>query len=486
MDYFTLKYGLFSDKPDLLHNVPSLQKMKDRFPRYIKRAERAQMMGRTIAREVLLPKVLELDTKCHKDPSYLDWELFKELNKRKALTGFVPEKMGGLGWSALDCFAFIEESFTACVGLSAWYLFNLFGVACAFVEFKPDICIKILQDMVIAQREGKPLSFAWSITEPSAGTDAEDPHAMAKMKPSAFAKKVSGGYLINGRKQFITNGDLAHYVVATICTDPSRPAVESMGTFFVPTTSKGFSVERLEHKCGHKAKHTAALVFDDVFVPDVNVWEEPGRGMRHTREILSITRGVVGVLGLGNARGALERCIQFASQKKVNGHRLIDENWVQIAIADMLKDIMVLRAKCYDFAIALDRLHVFLILENIPAKVALKILPESLLMSESLQAMAKSPWLSKTVSRFKQSLVTDEIVEYFAGQGSALKVAGTDLAMNVSSRVLDITGIEGMAYRYGMEKIYRDAKVSQIYEGTNQANRIDLFLQELGEVAGSC
>jgi alkylation response protein AidB-like acyl-CoA dehydrogenase len=484
MDFFKLKYGLFSDESDLLHNVPSLRKLKDRFPRYVKRAEKAQMFGRKIARELILPKVLELDTKCHKDPSYIDWELFNELNKRKALTGFVPESMGGLGWSALDCFAFGEESFAACVGISAWYLFNLFGVACAFVEFRPEICIKILQDMTKAQYEGRPLSFAWSITEPSAGTDAEDPIAMAKMKPSAYAKKVSGGYVINGRKQFITNGDLAHFVVATICTDPNRPAVESMGTFFISTSTKGFSAERLEHKCGHKAKHTAALVFEDVFVPDDCVWEQPGRGMRHTREILSITRGVVGLLGLGNARGALERCIQFASQKKVNGHRLIDENWVQIAIADMLKDIMIIRTKCYDFAIALDRLHVFRILENLPAKVALKILPGKLLMSESLQSLTSSPWLSKAVSRFKHYLVPDETMEYFAGQGSALKVAGTDLAVNVASRVLDITGIEGMAYRYGMEKIYRDAKVSQIYEGTNQANRIDLFLKEIGEVIG--
>ena len=485
MDFFHLKYGLFSDEPDLLHNVPSLRKLKDRFPRYVKRAEKAQMLGREIAREIILPKVLELDSKCHEDPAYTDWELFNELNKRKALIGFVPEKMGGLGWSALDCIAFAEESLVACVGISAWYLFNFFGAACAFVEFRPEICFKILQDMANAQRQGKPLAFAWAITEPSAGTDAEDPIAMAKMKPSAYARKVSGGYTINGRKQFITNGDLAHYVVATICTDPNRPAVESMGTFFIPKTTKGFSVERIEHKCGHKVKHTAALVFDDVFVPDECVWEEPGRGMRHTREILSITRGFVGLLGLGNARGALERCVQFASQKKVNGHRLIDENWVQIAIADMLKDIMMVRAKCYDFAIALDRLHVFRILENLPVKVALKIIPEKVLMSKSLLSLLGRPWLSKTVSRIKHSLVPDETMEYFAGQGSALKVAGTDLAMNVASRVLDIVGIEGMAYRYGMEKIYRDAKVSQIYEGTNQANRIDLFLKEIGEVIGS-
>jgi alkylation response protein AidB-like acyl-CoA dehydrogenase len=258
-----------------------------------------------------------------------------------------------------------------------------------------------------------------------------------------------------------------------------------MGTFFIPTTTKGFSVERIEHKCGHKAKHTAALVFDDMFVPDKFVWEAPGRGMRHTREILSVTRGFVGLLGLGNARGALERCIQFTSQKKVNGHRLIDENWVQIAIADMLKDIMIIRAKCYDFAIALDRLHVFRILENVPIKSALKCMPEKLLMGESLQALAGNAWISKSVSKFKHSLVKDEMIEYFASQGSALKVAGTDLAMRVSSRVLDIVGMEGMAYNFGMEKIYRDAKVSQIYEGTNQANLIDLYLHEIEEVIGS-
>jgi len=257
------------------------------------------------------------------------------------------------------------------------------------------------------------------------------------------------------------------------------------GHLFIPTTTKGFAAERLEHKCGHKAKHTAALVFEDVFVPDEYVWEEPGRGVRHTREILSITRGVVGVLGLGNARGALERCIQFAAQKKVNGHRLIDENWVQIAIGDMMKDIMMVRAKSYDFAIALDRMHVFHILENLPVKAALKILPESLLMSESLQTLVSKPWLSKMISRFKHDLVPDETIKYFASQGSALKVAGTDLAMDVASRVLDITGIEGMDYHYGMEKIFRDAKVSQIYEGTNQANRIDLYLQEVAEVIES-
>ncbi len=202
MDFFQKKYGLFSDESNLLHNVPSLRKLKDRFPRYVARAEKSQMLGRKIAREVILPKVLELDTKCHKDPSYVDWQLFEELNKRKALTGFVPEKMGALGWSALDCFAFAEESLAACVGITAWYIFNLFGVACSFVEFNPGICVKVLQDMVHAQNAGKPIWFAWSITEPSAGTDAEDPHCHVHDETLCL-REESIGWLLHQWKKTI-------------------------------------------------------------------------------------------------------------------------------------------------------------------------------------------------------------------------------------------------------------------------------------------
>jgi alkylation response protein AidB-like acyl-CoA dehydrogenase len=77
-------------------------------------------------------------------------------------------------------------------------------------------------------------------------------------------------------------------------------------------------------------------------------------------------------------------------------------------------------------------------------------------------------------------LLTDEVVEQFVKEGSAVKVAGTNLAVQVASRVLDIVGLEGMSYRYGMEKCFRDAKVTQIYEGTNQANLLDLFHAEIG------
>jgi len=117
--------------------------------------------------------------------------------------------------------------------------------------------------------------------------------------------------------------------------------------------------------------------------------------------------------------------------------------------------------------------------ELLPVKLSFKYLPRKVLQSNSLLALAGSSLVSNAGNRVKRKLVTDDVVEKFVKEGAAVKVAGTDLAMNVSSRVLDIVGLEGMSYRYGMEKCFRDAKVTQIYEGSNQANRIDLFHGEI-------
>ncbi len=481
MDYFQLKYGLLAEAPDLLEACPSLGKLKQKCPEYIEKAEDDQKLARKFARDEILPRALGIDSECSKNPQYVDWELWRKANREKLTVAFIPEKMGGLGCTSLGASALIEELSCACAPSAANILFNNFGLLGAMVESRTGILMTVINQMVEAQRHDKVLFWSWAITEPSAGTDVEDARAMATMKPSAYAEKVAGGYRINGTKCFITNGSLATYVIATICLDRSNP-LESMATFLVPTSTEGFSVGKVERKCGQKASQTAELVFEDVFVPEENMWEPPGRGLRHTREILSTTRGFVGTLGLGIARGALERCVQFAYQKKIGGHRLIDEDWVQIAIADLMKDIKTVRAACINFAVAVDTYHAIRMFDALPVKLSMKLLPEKLLQSDSVLALAQSSLISNAGSKMKKDLVTDEVVETFVKEGAAVKVAGTDLAMNVSSRVLDIVGLEGMAYRYGMEKCFRDAKVTQIFEGTNQANRIDLFHGEIGKL----
>ncbi|MEW5735657.1 MAG: acyl-CoA dehydrogenase family protein [Thermodesulfobacteriota bacterium] len=478
-----IRFGLHSPEPDLLEVAPMLRKWRERFPDYIDGAVQARAQARRIAREIVLPGSLELDQRCAADPAYADWDLWRRLNKEKLGICILPKKIGGLGWSILGLFAALEEMVAADVSTTAFLMFNLFGPVCAFVEFAPEVCLPLLRDLVSAQSEERPLFFAWALTEPNCGTDNLNEDALATQRPSVSVKRTEGGYIVNGVKHFISNGSHAHHIVLVLPTDSERPR-ETFSVFHVPSSAKGFSVGRIEKKMGHRAKHTAEILFKDVFVPDRDVWEQPGRGWRHTMEVLAISTGAVGMLGVGLARGALERCISYCCNTRAGGKRLIDENWVRIEIAGMLSQIMAVRAKCLDFAVGADAMLATSLLEKPLVKAALGIVPAGLLLSEPLSALASHKNLSALVRQFKHSCVPDETVAYFKGQGGAVKVAGTDLCVDVSARVLDIVGLDGAAHEHGMEKVFRDAKVTQIYEGTNQVNLLGLFQEEIARRAG--
>jgi acyl-CoA dehydrogenase len=472
-------YTYMGSDGDLLEYSPMLKVMKKKFPSYVKQAEDAQRVGRRFAREVIAPVALEVDAKCAEDPTYMDWDFYGKAMQEHIPTAYVPVKMGGRGWGGLGLFLFVEEGCAACVGLTAQIVFNMFGFLCACVDFLPGILISMIKEMVEEEAKGNPVFFGWAITEPSSGTDSEHPAAMRTMRPSIEAKRSNGGYLVNGRKHFITNGDLANYVVFNAPVDRSRP-LETDATFFLDTKTPGFSIGRIENKCGHKAKHTAELVFEDVFLPEENVWAPPGQGMDHTLEILSTTRGAVAALALGNARGVTEATVRYASEKKVGGHRLIDEQWVQFELADIMKDVIIVRKAVIDFAVAVDFYHVMKMLNNPIAKTALRITPRSVLMSDKLEEIAGSKLVSSMVSGLKKKQVTDEVKSDFIRHGSAIKAAATDLALRAACVCSDIVGLEGMRREYGIEKRFRDAKVSQIYEGTNETNRLDVFEREVG------
>ncbi|MFP4040249.1 MAG: acyl-CoA dehydrogenase family protein [Desulfosudaceae bacterium] len=473
------EWGLYAPGPDLVHNAPFLEKLKKGFPGYVARAEQAQVYARDIARDIILPKSLELDELCALDPTHVDWELWRQLNRKKAGICLIPEAMGGLGWGFLDMFAAMEELVAADVSTTAFFMFNLFGPVCAFVEFRPDICLAMINDLVSAQRRDEPLFFAWALTEPACGTDNLNEQACRTQRPTFQVRRVQGGYRLDGSKHFISNGSLAKAMIVVAPVDPEKP-LETMACFYVTADSPGFSVGRVEKKMGHRAKQTAQLLFADVFVPDKNVWEKPGRGWRHTMEVLAVSTGAVGMLSLGLARGALERCIRYCRRETHQGRPLIEENRVRLAIADMFSKIMTVRAKLLDFAIGADALLVTRLLDKPYVRTALAVLPERLLLGESLRTLAASPRLAGLVSRFKHAQVPDEVVSWFKAQGACVKVAGSDLAVEVSSRVLDIVGLKGAAHCHGMEKIFRDAKVTQIYEGANQVNLLALFEHEFG------
>jgi len=473
------RYSYMGGDQDLLRYAPVLGILKKKFPAYVKSAEEAQRLSRRFAREVMAPLALEVDGKCAEDPSYVDWDFYRKAMELHIPTSFIPEKLGGRGWSTLDLFAFTEEGCAACFGLTAMIVFNMFGFICACVEFEPAVVLRMIKQMVSEEEKGNPVFFAWAITEPSGGTDAEHPAAMRTMRPSIEARKVEGGYVLNGTKCFITNGNLADFIIVNAPLDRAHP-LETDCTFMVPATSPGFAVGRVEVKCGQKACPTAELLFDDAFVPAENLWAPEGEGMRHTQEILSVTRGGVGAGAVGLARGVVERTVRYASEKKVRGHRLIDEGWVQFALADLMKDIVNLRHAWVDFALSIDFYHVMKMINNPVTDIALRIAPRSVLLSDALEELAGNSLVSSMVVNLKKKIVPPGVIENCIRHGSAIKAAATDLAMHAVSTCADVVGLDGMRRSYGIEKCFRDAKVTQIYEGTNQTNRLDVFEREVG------
>jgi alkylation response protein AidB-like acyl-CoA dehydrogenase len=483
MDDMLLAYGLMRDEPDVLERFPSLHFVKRYFPDYVKGAEESQTFARRFAREQILPRALEVEKRAAHDPNYVDWEYVQEGMRQGFWTMFLPREWGGAGKRALDCYVMGEEMCAADVSLTALLLFNFFGFTAAACAFNPGFLLREVRDMKEAERKGEPLFYAWAITEPSAGTDVEDPDALRRARTSIHAKRVPGGYLVNGRKCFITMGSLAHRIVFNAPTDVRRP-METSATFYVPSDRKGFRVGRVERKCGHKAKPTAELLFEDVFIPEKDCWMKEGTGIEHTLEMLSITRGFVGAVGVGMGRGALERTIQWAHTRKVRGHRLIEEDWVQMAIADMLQLLDAARQGYVAHALAMDAIGLFGLFQRPAVRAALKVLPGQLVREGRLRDALSGDWIHELFLRMKDRLVPKEVVSYFLRIGSASKVMGTDVGMQVASRCLDIVGLDGAACRHGIEKVFRDVKVSQIYEGTNQANRKEIFKEELAKPFG--
>jgi len=474
-----IKYGLFNDESDLLYNAPSLGKLKKRFPQYIKNAEKAQLYGRRLARDVLLPKALETDEKCHEDPTFFDQEVWKAFNDAKINICWLPKEFGGLGWSMLDYAAAAEELLAADIGNASTHLFNGFWIMAVVSDMRLDLFMHAAREIIQANNKKRPVFFSWAVTEPAGGTDNLFKEPCKTGRPTMEIEKMSGGYQLNGSKCFISNGSLAHYVLFAASVDRERP-LETMGCFFVPTDSKGFSVGRVEHKMGQKAFQTAELVLKDVFVPDKNIWVQPGKGMQHTTEILSVTSGSVALNGIAVARGAVEKCIQFACQKKTGGLRLIDENWVQIAIAEMLGEIKAVRSRFYDFVIALDTLHFASLMTKVPMKLAM--IPRELLLTKPCKWITDQKRVSDITSAYKKSIVPEETVNYFKSYSSELKVTGSNLGMKITSRVLDIVGLEGMTRDHGIEKLFRDAKLLQIYDGINQVHSVQHFNDEFRKV----
>jgi butyryl-CoA dehydrogenase len=262
---------------------------------------------------------------------------------------------------------------------------------------------------------------AFALTEPEAGSDA------GSIKTSA--RKEGNYYILNGTKHFITNGGEAEVYIVVAMTNKSKGA-RGASAFIVEKGSKGFSFGKKEDKLGIRASVTSELIFNECKVPAENLLSKEGMGFIVTMKTFDMSRPGVAAQALGIAQGALELAVKYARQRQQFAKSISSFQGIQWMLADMATEIEAARALVYASARMID-------------------------------SGAKD-----------------------VGRDSAMaKLFASDVAMKVTTDALQIFGGYGYMRDYPIEKYIRDAKITQIYEGTNQIQRNIIALALIKDLA---
>jgi alkylation response protein AidB-like acyl-CoA dehydrogenase len=260
--------------------------------------------------------------------------------------------------------------------------------------------------------------IAFALTEAAAGSDV----ASNRMR----AARDGDDYVLSGSKRFITHGSVANVLTAFAVTDPEAGGRRGMSAFIVETDAAGFAAPRVEHKMGIRGSPTAELTFDEVRVPASNRIGDEGDGFKIAMETLDRSRLGIAAQAVGIAQGALDAAIGYAADRRQFGERVVDFQGIQWLLADMATQTEAARQLTYAAAARVD---------------------------------ANAPDLPYWTS-------------------SAKLVAG-DSAMRVTTDAVQVLGGYGYITEYPVERMMRDAKITQLYEGTQQIQRLIVARQLL-------
>jgi len=251
---------------------------------------------------------------------------------------------------------------------------------------------------------------AFGLTESGSGSDA------AAMRTEAVRR--GDKYILNGSKRFITNGGLAQVNSVFTITDRGQ-GTRGISAFIVEKDFPGFSVGRIEEKMGIKGSQTAELIFTDCEVPAENLLGREGQGFSIAMMTLDRTRPGIGAQALGIAQGALDLAVSYSKQRVQFDRPIAENQGIQFMLADMATKVEAARLLVYNVAEMIDR---------------------------------------------------DE--KNFSQYSAMAKMYASDIAMQVTNDAIQILGGYGYMKEYPAERMMRDAKITQIYEGTNQIQRL--------------
>ena len=354
---------------------------------------------RQIVDERIVPVRAEMDEK-----AIFPGEIIKEIAKSDLFRLFVPEEFGGMGTGIFEICLATEELSRGDLSVATTYAASGLGAIPIMISGSVEQKKKYLPQLA----SGEKLA-AFGLTEAEAGSDA------GNIRTTALKEKDF--YLLNGTKQWITNGGEADIYVIFAMTDPKK-GIRGASAIIVEKGTPGFEFGKKEDKLGIRASATRELVFTDCRIPEENILDKEGMGFIIAMKTFDQSRPVVGAQAVGVAQAALEEALGYSKVRKQFGTHISSFQAIQHMLADMAINIEAARALVYHTARVIDSGE-------------------------------------KNISRLSPMS----------------KIFASDMAIKVTSDAIQIFGGYGFMKEYPLEKMMRDAKITQIYEGTNQILR---------------
>ncbi len=329
----------------------------------------------------------------------------------------IPEAYGGNGADALATVIVIEEVARACASSSLIPAVNKLGTVPVLLSGGEELKKKYLAP--VARGEAM---FSYALSEPEAGSDA------AGMKTRAV--RDGDHWVLNGTKMWITNAGVSEYYTVMAVTDPDKGA-RGISAFVVEKSDAGVSFGPKERKLGIKGSPTRQVILEDVRIPADRIIGAEGTGFKTALATLDHTRITIAAQALGIAQGALDYAIGYVKERRQFGKPISDFQGVQFMLADMAMRLEGARQLTYHAAIKSER-----------------------------------------------AFHGEEIPD-LTFVSSACKCLASDVAMDVTTDAVQLLGGYGYTQDFPVERMMRDAKICQIYEGTNQIQRVVMARQIL-------
>ena len=359
-----------------------------------------QKAARDFAQERLLPGVIERDEK-----QYFPDELVQEMGELGFMGMMVDPQYGGSGMDAISYVLAMEE--ISKVDASAAVIMSVNNsLVCAGLEKygSEEQKQKFLKPLATGQKVG-----AFCLSEPEAGSDATSQRTTAEDKGDY--------YLVNGTKNWITNGDRASIYIVMAQTDADK-GHKGINSLIIEKGMEGFVVGAKENKMGIRGSDTNTLMFTDVKVPKANRLGDEGFGFKFAMGTLNGGRIGIASQALGIAAGAYDLSVAYAKERKAFGKEIAKHQAIAFKLADMITEIEAARALVH-----------------------------------------KAAWMRDQ----------GEDITY---AGAMAKVFASEAAMRITTEAVQVHGGYGYVKEYHVERMMRDAKITQIYEGTSEVQRI--------------